>query len=54
MSDLLYIYAYSIYAVESKFGPKITFFESKIGPSLFFFLFLFFKNILLSAGRMRF
>ena len=44
-----------IYVVESKLGPTIVFFESKFGPSsLIFLLFCFFKNLLLSAGRMRF
>ena len=30
----IYIYAY---AVESKFGPKITIFESNVGPNFFVF-----------------
>ena len=47
-----HIYIYSIYAVESKLGPKIAFFESKLGPSFLLFSF-FFKNRLLSAERMR-
>ena len=38
----IYIY---IYAVESKLGPKIAFFESKLGPSfLCFFFFCFFQK----------
>ena len=36
---------YSIYAVESKLGPKIAFFESKLGPSFLLFFFLCFSKI---------
>ena len=36
-----YIY---IFAVESKRGPKIAFFESKLGPMFLFFFFVFFQN----------
>ena len=46
---------YSIYAVESKLGPKIAFFWVKTWSKFsLVFLSLFFKNLLLSAGRMRF
>ena len=50
----IYIYIYMC-AVELKIRPKIALFELKIRPKFsFFFLFwFFFKNILLSAGRMR-
>ena len=58
MSIYIYIYIYLsiyIYAVESKLGPKIAFFLVKTWSNFSqFFLFSFFKNILLSAGRMRF
>ena len=43
----MHIYIY-IYAVESKFGPRIAFFASTFGPS---FSFLFFKNFLFLQGK---
>ena len=49
-SICIYIY---IYAVELKIRPKIAFFWVE-NPSKISFFFLFFKNLLLSAGRMRF
>ena len=43
-----------IYAVASKLGPKIALFWVKTWSNFsLFFLFLFFKNPLLSAGKMR-
>ena len=52
----IYIYVYIciyVYAVESKLGPKIAFSWVKTWSNFSLFSF-FFKNPLLSAGRMRF
>ena len=43
-----------IYAVESKLGPQMAFFESKLGPIVLCFLCFYFQKYFLSAGRMRF
>ena len=49
----LYIYVYiCMYAVESKLGPKIAFFESKLGPFfLCFFVFCFSKIFFFLQGE---
>ena len=58
LSRYIHTYTY-IYAVESKICPKIAFFLSQTSVQLFLFfffsiLFFFQKNILLSAGRIKF